>query len=75
MKGEDDRRKILKGMGEREMRKGNRPGFETMTLLRFGARLRSRLIDTSSANITKHEGNVHAVRLFFKIIKHFCTNG
>jgi hypothetical protein len=44
------------------MIKGNRPEFETMTLLSFGARLRSRLID--SANITKHEGNVHAVRIF-----------
>jgi hypothetical protein len=56
---------ILKGMGwKREMKKGNRPGFETTTLLNFGARLRSRLID--SANTTKHKGNVHTVR--------FCTN-
>jgi hypothetical protein len=46
------------------MKKGNRPGFETMILLSFGARLRSRLID--SANITKHEGNVHAIRIFFE---------
>jgi hypothetical protein len=42
--------------------KGNRPGFEAMTLLNFGARLRSRLID--SAYTTKQESKLFLLSSF-----------